>query len=318
MSEATAVPARDGARHPAHHPGRRHFIRGAACLAAPLLPAAARASPDTDRLLTLPEHKVNIGLAALTFAKEIYLDLDVAAYDGKIDDLAGQAGRQVALHRATKPDDIIRTLNTFFYKQWGVRYDDDPKSSRKVANFFINGILDTRTGICQTIPMLYLAVAQRLGYPVYAVFAPEHQFLRWVDPNLVEQNIELSGGAGYSPDDDYAFRLNISDKARRNGAYLRTVTHREYLGNLLQQNALVFAQHRQYDRAIDYFEKARRISPKDVYYTRNLGAMWEQKARHTLDSAEARRYRAMATKYVDLANDMGWTQDPDANTRRKS
>ncbi|CAN5402993.1 hypothetical protein BH11PSE7_BH11PSE7_36880 [soil metagenome] len=188
-----------------------------ACLL-PSLPAIA--SLETDRLLALPENKVDIGLAAITFAKEIYPDLDVAAYNRKIDDLAAQARRQIALRNAREPDDIIRTLNTFFYKQWGVRYDDAPDRYRKRDNFFINGLLDTRVGTCQTIPMLYMAVAQRLGLPVYAVFAPEHQFVRYVDPALVEQNIELSGGAGYSPDDDYAFRLNISDKARRNGAYL--------------------------------------------------------------------------------------------------
>lgn len=295
----------------------RHLLVASLLATSSLASSLAIASPETDRLLKLPETQINIGIAALTFAKEIYTDLDVEAYNRKIDDIASQARRQIAVNKARHPEDVIRTLNTFFYKQWGVRYDDAPNRYRKRDNYFLNGILDTRVGVCQTIPMLYMAVAQRLGYPVYAVFAPEHQFLRFVDPTFAQQNIELSGDAGYSSDDEYAERLNISDKARRNGAYLRTVTYREYMGNFLQQNALVFAEHGLYDRAIDYFEKARRISPKDVYYTRNIGHMWLLKAKHTLDSSEARKYRALSKQYYDTADDMGWTHDPDANTRGK-
>ncbi|CAN5402961.1 hypothetical protein BH11PSE7_BH11PSE7_36870 [soil metagenome] len=95
------------------------------------------------------------------------------------------------------------------------------------------------------------------------------------------------------------------------------MTYREYLGNFLQQNALVFAEHGMFDRAIDYFEKARRQSPKDIYYVWNLGSMWRMKAKYTQDSSKSEQYRARAKKYFDQANEMGWTSDPDANTRRK-
>lgn len=166
--------------------------------------------------------------------------------------------------------------------------------------------------------MLYMVVAQRLGYPVYPVLAPEHQFVRFVDPAFERQNIELSAGAGYSTDAEYAYKLNVSDKAIRNGAYLRTLTKRQYLGTMLQQNALVFARARQYDRAIGYFEKAQRLDSKNVYFSQNLGSMWLLKGKHTLDSAEARKYRAISKKYFNQAEEMGWTQDPDANTRKNN
>jgi hypothetical protein len=45
---------------------------------------------DIDRVLALPEEKIDIGIAALTFAKEFYPSLDVAAYSRKIDQLANQ------------------------------------------------------------------------------------------------------------------------------------------------------------------------------------------------------------------------------------
>jgi tetratricopeptide (TPR) repeat protein len=146
---------------------------------------------------------------------------------------------------------------------------------------------------------------------------PDHSFLRFVDPRLKEQNIELSGGAGYSPDEEYAFNLNVSQKAIRSGAYLRTLSRRHYLGVLLMQNALAFVEQGDVDRAIRYLEKADEVDPKNVYFTRNLAAMWIEKVRQQSSVEVAEKYRRIAYSYRAKADEMGWTRDPDANTRRK-
>ena len=80
------------------------------------------------------------------------------------------------------PESIIRALNTYYYKVWRVRYDNSPQGRTRQENNFLHHTLDTREGMCITIPMLYMAFAQRLGYPVYGVVAPEHTFVRFVDP----------------------------------------------------------------------------------------------------------------------------------------
>jgi regulator of sirC expression with transglutaminase-like and TPR domain len=278
-------------------------------------PAQPTIPPDIREILSLPEDKIDTGLAALTFAKEIYPDVDTAAYSARIDDLVGEAKQFIDRHGKHDPDSVIRALNTWYYRVWGIQYDHSPDARANQDNYFINRTLDTKHGQCITIPLLYMAIAQRLGYPVYAVSAPEHNFLRFIDPALKEQNIELSGGAGYEADSGYAHRLNISQRAIDHGAYLRTLSRRDYLGTLLQQNAIVFARRGDVDRAILYFKKAYEIDPKNVYFARNLSVLWHRKSALATTAGEAERDDQNASRYQTIAIDLGWVSDPDANTR---
>lgn len=300
---------------------RRSATVGALSVGACLLAHAVAPSPfsiPVKRLLDLREVQIDTGTAALTLGQEVYPQIDVAAYSHRINLMVSDA--RLVLQRYSRPDDpesIVRALNTYFYKMFGIRYDNSPESRAKRENFFLHNTLDTRQGNCLSIPMLYMAVAQRLGYPVFSVTAPDHSFVRFVDPRLKEQNIELSAGAGYSSDEDYAYNLNISNKAIRNGAYLRTLSKLQYLGVLLMQNAHAFADQGDINRAIRYLEKAAEIDPKNVYFPRNLAAMWIQKAKRETSPAIIQKYRKLAYEYLTKAEVMGWTRDPDANTRRK-
>lgn len=272
---------------------------------------------DIQRILALPEAKIESGIAALTFAKEIYPEVDVASYSAKIDNLASQAGQFVHRYGKYDPDSVIRALNSWYYRAYGVQYDKSPNAREKQENFFLNGIIDNKRGQCVTLPMLYMVVAQRLGYPVYPVTAPEHTFLRYVDPALKEQNIDLSSGAGYSSDAEYAYNLNISPQGIKSGAYLRTLTKRQYLGVLLQQNAMVFSRRGNIDRAILYFEKAHELDPKNVYFAKNLSNLWHHKVQTASSNELAEKYRVISARYEAESRQLGWTSDPDANTRKR-
>src|SRR6202008_2798025 len=109
--------------------------------------------------------------AALIIAKEAYPELDVKAYSAKLDDLADKT--RWLLQGKSDPETRIRALNTVLFRHEGFRYDHEgfAKGGRK-EHHYLNGILDTRRGICFTMPLLYIAVAQRLGLPVYPVTRP--------------------------------------------------------------------------------------------------------------------------------------------------
>jgi regulator of sirC expression with transglutaminase-like and TPR domain len=269
-------------------------------------------------LLDLPEDKIDVGRAALIFGKEIYSAIDIEAYSRKIDVMATEAGRFVRRYGPRgDPESIIRALNTYYYKVWRVRYDNSFEGRAKQENNFLHHTLDTKEGQCITIPMLYMAFAQRLGYPTYGVLAPEHTFVRFVDPRLEAQNIELTAEAGFEPDEGYAYRLNVSQKAISSGAYLRTLSRRQYLGVLVQQNAIAIGARGDLDKSIRYFECAARLDPQNVYFPKNLHALWMRKAALASSPEWAGKYREIAFRYFEQAENMGWTRDPDANTRGK-
>lgn len=281
-----------------------------------ILPAAAEEpniSADVQKILMLPESKIDVGIAALTFAKEIYPEIDVATYSKKIDTLADEVK---ALTRGkSDPDYQIRALNTVLYQREGYGYDRSAEAQDKTENFFLNGTLDTKHGTCISLPMLYMAVAQRLGLPVYPVEAPDHLFLRDTDPRISMQNIEATEGGGYSSDSAYIRDFKITDKGISSGAYLRTMSYREFLGVLLEENGVAFAKRRQRDRAIKYFEIAAQINTHSTIAAENLRISYDIKrkqASYADDSDERtaalREYTKKVTFYEEKTKELGFTR----------
>jgi hypothetical protein len=73
-------------------------------------------------------------------------------------------------------------LASLLQRQLGVHYnlsfsegDYDGRDSR---NLFLHGLLSGCGGTCVSLPVLYIAVGRRLGYPLFLVKSKEHYFAR--------------------------------------------------------------------------------------------------------------------------------------------
>lgn len=282
----------------------RKLISIAAILLTSLLLNHQAEASDIDKLLELPEKKIDIGIAALTFAREVYPDLDIKAYSAKLDKMVKEA--KAFTEGSTDPNYRIAALNTYLYKTMKIQYDLTDIDAKKLENRYLNGILDTKKGSCISMPMLYLAIAQRLGYPVYPVTTPDHYFLRYVDSRLKKQNIEATSGGGYSPDKVLKKELEVSERGIKSGAYLRTLTYREYLANLLALNGAYWAEQGDFAKAIDYLEKATDINPKDTNNFENLGRLYLELSRHS-DQTMSELHRIDADFNFMKADSLGFT-----------
>ncbi len=218
-----------------------------------------------DQLSSLEKDQIDISRVCLLFAKEIYPDLNVDDYSNKLDQMVKEI--QQFTGNNTDPDYRIRALNTYLYQRQGFHYDTEDPYAQKLKNRYINGLLDTKSGSCFTMPLLYLALAQRLGYPVYPVSAPQHLFLRYVDPKLQMQNIEATGGGGYASDEDYTHDMEIPRRGIDSGVYLKTMNYKELLAELFAENACYWAKNCNAPKAIRYFEESLKFNPKaaEVY-----------------------------------------------------
>lgn len=260
---------------------------------------------EIDKLLSLPEKKIDIGTASLILAKEIYPNLDIKVYSAKIDAMV--EGVRIITKGSTNPDYRIRVLNTYLYKIAGIKYDLSDPYAEKLENRYLNGILDTKKGSCVTMPLLYLTIAQRLGYPVYPVGLPWHLILRYADSKLKMQNIEATGGGGYVSDEEYIQVLQISDRSIKSGAYLRTMTYREFLADLVAQNGIYWGMHGDYRKAIIYIEKCVKINPKSADHYKTLGTAYLLYSRR-LKWPIAEEYRLKAESFLRKADELGVTR----------
>jgi Transglutaminase-like superfamily len=142
-------------------------------------------------------------------------------------------------------------------------------------DLFIHGLIDDKNGgTCVSMPVLYTAVARRLGYPVKLVEAKSHLFTRWdgVGPDGKQERFNFDGaGSGISIyDDDSYYRKwprPISDDEVARGEYLKSLSPAEEFAVFLaarghclldtgkvQDAQVIYAQaHRLHPASRDYF-----------------------------------------------------------------
>lgn len=256
------------------------------------------------QIVALPENKIDIGIAALTFAKDVYPDLDLDAYSRQIDELAERARRFVGDKK--DPHERVKALAEFFFNAEGYSYD----FSKTDTNYYLNGTLDTKKGNCSTMPMLYLTIAQRLGYPVYPVAAPDHLLLRYVEEGQNKYfNIETTSAIAGTPDDTvYIKGLGIGETALKKGSYLRTMTYSQYIADLFASNAVTFGQRGNIDRAIDYLENAVDLNPQFPDYYDLLRISYLKKSKRVSDPNHVAEYRSRAQINLLMTEKLGFTR----------
>ena len=232
----------------------------------------------------LKESEIDISRISLELTQEFFPLLNIEGYLTKIDKMANEVRALVG--GKTDPDYRIRALNTYFYQKHNFRYDRSDPFIEKAENRHIIGPIDKEIGNCSSLAVLYVAVAQKLGYPVYAVAAPMHFFVRYADPSLKKQNIEPTSRGRYLSDSSYARDFDISKSAIKNGVYLKTLNNQEFLAKLIRENAVSWADKGKYERAYQYFKIALNISPFDAHIIDNLGHAYIIKSNVALENAK--------------------------------
>ena len=167
-------------------------------------------------------------------------------------------------------------LITVLQQDCGVRYNpariESPDAPTPNAVFFADssdiflpGLLCARRmGSCASMPVLYTAVARRLGYPVKLVTAKAHLFVRWESPDGKERlNIEgTNQGIRCEPDDYYkTWPLPISAAEIEACHYLQALTPAEELAVFLSLRGLCLQSAGRLAEARQSFARARELAP---------------------------------------------------------
>ncbi|MCI0377284.1 MAG: hypothetical protein L0215_06750 [Gemmataceae bacterium] len=174
----------------------------------------------------------------------------------------------------------VLTLVTVLQRDCGVRYN--PAKISHDAPFtpletFLFGITHGDGGTCATMPVLYVAVARRLGYPLVLVSAKgekaTHLFARWVDPGG-HFNIEATAeGLQCPPDEHYRtgqYRLTADEEEK--GAFLRSQSPRAELAGFLMERAFSWQDVGRHRRVVEAMGWACALEPKNQFYLNRFKA----------------------------------------------
>lgn len=171
----------------------------------------------------------------------------------------------------------IMMMITVLQQDLGVHYNmarvNSPDFS-KSQDVFIHGMIGSDNGgTCSSMPILYAAIARRLGYPVFIVKAKEHLFCRWdgVWRGKSDRfNIEGAGqGMNSFPDDHYrTWPHPITPAEVERGEYLKSLDPSETLAMCLAARAYVLEDNSDITAASAMYAEAAKRDAKDAMYSR--------------------------------------------------
>ncbi len=188
-------------------------------------------------------------------------------------------------------------LGVVLAEDFGVRYDPARQSSPDVANandrffasadaVFLTGVLgDNRQGTCSSLPVLYVAVGRRLGYPLHLVTTKGHLFVRW-EGKGERFNIEAAGQGLNTFADDYYRRWPFPVTAQEEQAegYLKNLDAAGELAVFLSIRAMCLRESGRVQEAAQAFAQASKLAPQ----CRTYAAMHAQLVgqNHSLTSSD--------------------------------
>jgi hypothetical protein len=249
--------------------------------------AEAGSAPTSyyDLLAMTPEQlaEVDVALMNLLCAEGLpgAEDLDIPAILSKLDEWADKVRQSTERHlyRVTDPrhaehynhsearlraEFIVQVLQ----EDCGVRYNPDriyePDFSDSRDSFLHGMLPGADGGTCASMPVMYVAIGRRLGYPRKLALAKQHVFCRW-DDGQERFNIDgaTNGGINYPADEYYrTWPKPISDAEMKTGEFLKSLTPEEELATfLLARGMCLYANNRHAENRASLAE-AHRLMPE--------------------------------------------------------
>jgi len=265
-------------------------------------PTRVRELPAIDELVGLSDEELDkLDLAVTNLACAVELPgseiIDATAMCAKLDVWAAHVGletqkyaydfyRRPAYFKDSFGQFCMEMLVTVLQQDFDVRYH--PLRIRNVdftrsEDLFLHGLLDGKGGTCCSMPVLYVAIGRRLGYPLKLVTSPEHLYLRWDDPKTGERfNVDgTTRGFVSKPDAYYArWPRPVTAAERRYGNYFTSLTPRQELAEFLTTRAHALFDLGELERAKKTYETALRLSPRSV-----SAQLWYHRARLAIEKA---------------------------------
>jgi regulator of sirC expression with transglutaminase-like and TPR domain len=173
---------------------------------------------------------INLVRLMLEFAVDAYPDLDRRQCLAEIQRLCDEARRRVAeLPHATLREKL-EAVSDFLYREEAFSGNRDEYYDPR--NSYLNEVLARRTGLPITLGVIYMAVAQAAGLPVYGVSTPGHFVLGctdlderlFIDPfndgdvlsyNACRRRIERINGEPDSLEEEHFRQASVRDIAVR-------------------------------------------------------------------------------------------------------
>lgn len=145
------------------------------------------------------------------------------------------------------------------------RYDfDDYMGIEDWSNMFVSKLLATGKGQCNSLPRLYLILAEEIGAEAFLSLSPNHSYIKFRDEDNNWYNVELTNGM-FTTDSSILQSGFIKSEALQNGIYMQKMTEKQLLSQLLSDFAQGYARKFGYDAFVnEVIDKALELYPNSI------------------------------------------------------
>ncbi len=221
-------------------------------------------------VLKLPEEQINLAIAKLVIDKMVDPSIDVNKYLEKLDDMIVEINKM--LGPRTKSMDKMLSVKTFLFDagMWNNNqpfvYDLSDPLGRMLENKLLSNFIKTKKGNCISMPFLFLILGKKMGIDVVASTAPLHIFIRFKDDFTGDVwNVETTNGGNPARNVWYVQQFQISEKAIRNGVYLKDLTKKETISLMLMEVEQFYVENHEYENALVICDLALKYYPNYAY-----------------------------------------------------
>jgi len=159
---------------------------------------------------------------------------------------------RVKLSQRVGPDASVELLSRFIFQHLAIKPSQDLHDP---CNLLPRAVLARRQGYCVGLAALYLALAQELGLPIFAVSTPSHLFLRY-DDGTTRINIETTTLGAPRTDESYGREGRIPEVSMRKGVFLRNLSTNEFLAQVHSNLGVIYSERKDYVAAAREYEAA--------------------------------------------------------------
>jgi hypothetical protein len=202
-----------------------------------------------DELLNMATSKSPIDIGKAVFLVENAYDENKGSYE-EFDNTLNQIVEFCKQYMNNKGYDLNSNLakNMMLFRffsdslEWQgknhfpMTYDfDDYMGYEDWRKMFVTKLLKTNTGQCHSLPLLYKALAQRLGAEAYISFSPKHTYIQFKEGEKF-YNLELTNGMLIT--EDLIFESGfIKTETIRSGIYMDTLSNQQTVAYMMQDLA---------------------------------------------------------------------------------
>jgi len=218
-----------------------------------------------------PDEQINLERAALYIAQEEYLDLDVDEYLNALDMMADDVREQLPIE--SYPLKILKTINHYLYGNLG--FAGNTENYYDPRNSFFNDVIDRRTGIPITLSLVYLAIAQRLDFPMVGIGMPGHFLIRPIQEDMDIFVDAFSQGEILFPQ-DCQDRLNqmSGQSVEMQPQFLAAVTSRQFLARMLTNLKATYLDRGEMEKVLAAIERILLLFPNAAFELRDRGILY--------------------------------------------